>query len=72
MSGSSKRPVPPGIAAQVTPEIVAAVRDRAKDERITCPVLRKLADDLGVPYAVVGQAANEAGVKVKNCELGCF
>jgi len=27
---------------------------------------------LGIPYADVGAAADELGVKIKNCQLGCF
>lgn len=72
MSGGEKRAIDPKFTEQVTPEIVDAVRAKAKDGRISCPMLRKLAEDLDVPNQVVGQAANEAGVKVKNCDLGCF
>ena len=34
--------------------------------------LRKLAEDMGVPYKVAGAAADEIGVRVHNCDLGCF
>ena len=71
MSGAPKER-PAGIVEQVTPELIEAVRDRATDNRITCPVLRKVAEERGVPYAVAGAAADEAGVRVHNCELGCF
>ncbi len=62
----------PRFAAQVTPELTEAVKAKAIDGRITCPVLRKLAEETGVPYRVAGAAADAAGVKVKNCDLGCF
>lgn len=55
-----------------TKELVQAVRDKAVDGRITCPVLRKLAEETGVPYKVAGEAADEAGVRIKGCDLGCF
>ncbi len=58
--------------SEVTPELIEAVKTKAVDGRATCAVLRKLADDLGVPVRTVGDAANEAGIKIKNCELGCF
>jgi hypothetical protein len=58
--------------SDTTPDIVEAVKAKATDGRIACPVARKLAEDLGVPYKAVGDAANEAGVKVKACDLGCF
>ncbi|MBW6467700.1 MAG: hypothetical protein ACNA76_05340 [Anaerosomatales bacterium] len=57
---------------QVTPELVDAVRAKAHDGKVTCPVLRKLAEDTGIPYKVAGAAADSVGIKVHNCDLGCF
>jgi hypothetical protein len=57
---------------QVTPEIVEAVRAKAHDGKVTCPVLRKLAEDSNIPYKVAGAAADSVGIKVHNCDLGCF
>jgi len=69
---SSPKNVDPKWAAQVTDELKAAVLAKAADGKVTCPVLRKLADDHGVPNQVAGAAADMAGVKVGNCDLGCF
>ena len=71
MSGSSKQ-VDPRWAEQVTPEMLEAVKAKATDGKVTCAVLRKFAEDSGVPYKVAGAAADAAGVRVKNCDLGCF
>ncbi|MDF1541826.1 MAG: hypothetical protein P1P71_01785 [Anaerosomatales bacterium] len=57
---------------QVTPELVDQVRAKAHEGKVTCPVLRKLAEDTGVPYKVAGAAADSVGIKVYNCDLGCF
>lgn len=60
-------------AEQVTPEMIEAVKAKADENgKITCPVLRKFADDQGVPNRVAGAAADLAGVRVHNCDLGCF
>lgn len=72
MSSGSEKTVDPRWADAVTPELLEAVEAKAVDGRVTCPVLRKLAEDLGVPYKVAGAAADRAGVKVHNCDLGCF
>ena len=65
--------VDPRWAEQVTPEMMDAIRAKAGDDgKVTCPVLRKFAEDTGVPYKVAGAAADAAGVRVKNCDLGCF
>lgn len=71
MSGSEKV-VDPRWAEQVTDGLRDAVREKATDGFVTCPVLRKLAEDMGVPYKVAGAAADELEIKVKNCDLGCF
>lgn len=62
----------PRYVAQVTDELKAAVLAKAVDGKVTCPVLRKLADDLGVPYKVAGAAADLTDVRVGGCDLGCF
>jgi hypothetical protein len=62
----------PRWVAEVTEQMVDAVRAKAVDGRITCPVLRRFAEDSGVSYKVAGTAADMAGVRVHNCDLDCF
>lgn len=62
----------PRWVSQVTDEMMEAVTAKAIDGKITCPVLRKFAEDQGVPYKVAGAAADAAGLRVHNCDLGCF
>lgn len=62
----------PKYVAQVTDDLKAAVAAKAVDGKVTCPVLRKLAEDLGVPNKVAGAAADLADVRVVGCDLGCF
>jgi hypothetical protein len=71
VSGAPKETDPRWLE-QVTEELKDAVAAKAVDGRVTCPVLRKLADTSGVPYKVAGAAADSLGIKVKNCDLGCF
>lgn len=52
--------------------IETRIQERAVDNRITCPVLRKIAEELGVSYKIAGETANRLKIKVKNCDLGCF
>jgi hypothetical protein len=72
MSSDNKKFTDPRWAAQVTDEMMDAIKAKAVDGKITCPVLRKFAEDQGVPYKVAGAAADAAGVRVHNCDLGCF
>lgn len=72
MSSENQKFTDPRWAAQVTDEMMDAIKTKAIDGKITCPVLRKFAEDQGVPYKVAGAAADAAGVRVHNCDLGCF
>lgn len=53
-------------------KIVEEVKKRAIDNKISCMVARKIAEDLSVSYREIGKAADELKVKIINCELGCF
>ena len=44
----------------------------AVDRKLPCVAARKIAEALGIPYPEVGAAADELGIKIKNCQLGCF
>jgi LAO/AO transport system kinase len=48
------------------------IRKKAKDNRLPCPVARKIAKELSVSYKEVGRTADELKVKITDCELGCF
>lgn len=72
MSENGRKELDPRWTAQVTDEMKAALLAKAVDGKVTCAVLRKFAEDGGVPYKVAGAAADMAGIRVKNCDLGCF
>ena len=72
MSSDTPKTVDPRWAERVTDEMKAAIAAKASEGHVTCPVLRKFAEDHGVPYKVAGAAADAAGIRVKNCDLGCF
>jgi len=72
MSSGEPKTVDPRWAEQVTDRMMEAIKDKSVDGKITCAVLRKFAEDTGVPYKVAGTAADQAGVRVHNCDLNCF
>ena len=53
-------------------KIASSLREKSDDGRIPCPVARKLAEELSVPYSEIGRVANELQIKITGCELGCF
>jgi len=53
-------------------QVKEVVEQAATNGVLSCHEARALAEELGVEYSLVGQACNEAGIKVRACELGCF
>ncbi len=58
--------------SEISQEVLDAVRQAAKDGKITCTEGRKIARDLKVAPGIIGKAADELEIKIKSCELGCF
>jgi molybdopterin-guanine dinucleotide biosynthesis protein len=52
--------------------IEKALKEKSVAGRISCPLARKIAEELGISYKEVGETANALKIKIKNCELGCF
>jgi hypothetical protein len=48
------------------------IKERARDKEISCPALRKIAEETGVSYKEAGMMADELNIKIRDCELGCF
>ena len=48
------------------------VKEKAKEGRISCPMARKIAEDLNVSVKEVGHACDDLKIKLYACELGCF
>ncbi|MBI5117812.1 hypothetical protein HZA56_15160 [Candidatus Poribacteria bacterium] len=53
-------------------ELEAALRARAKENRITCAEMFAIAEKLKLPRKEVGNAATELKIRIHNCQLGCF
>ena len=53
-------------------KIRASLNERSENGRIPCPVARTIAEELKVDYQEVGKTANELGIKINSCQLGCF
>ncbi|MEW6522275.1 MAG: hypothetical protein AB1445_01675 [Bacillota bacterium] len=48
------------------------LKARARDGKIACAVLLALAVQLDVPPLELGRLADELGLKICACQLGCF
>lgn len=53
-------------------KVLDAVKAASVDGVLTCPQAHKIGKDLGVPLSMIGTAADKLGIKIRNCQLGCF
>ena len=42
------------------------------DDNLPCPVAFKIAQELKVSIREVGEEADKLGIRISNCQLGCF
>jgi len=55
------------------PRLIETLKAQAGvDKRLACADAFRIAQDLDVPLAEVGRACNELGIKMMQCQLGCF
>ena len=52
--------------------LVEEINASLMEGRLPCPVAFKVARKLDVKLELVGNKADELGIKVSNCQLGCF
>lgn len=57
---------------EVPAEVLDMLRRAVPEKSITCSRAHKLAAELEVPLLVVGAACDALGIKIKECQLGCF
>jgi hypothetical protein len=63
----------PVMASGDTSQLIEVLKQKAGDEkRLPCAEAFRVAHDLEVPVAQVGQACNDIGIKIMGCQLGCF
>lgn len=53
-------------------EIKKALKEKAKEGRITCSEAQEIARRLGVLPKEIGKTANALGIKITDCQMGCF
>ncbi len=52
--------------------VLEKVREASREGRLACRKAFELAGALGVNPSEVGAAADELGIKIAACQLGCF
>jgi hypothetical protein len=53
-------------------KIIEEIKKKAIENKLPCATARKVAEELGVSYKDVGEAADLLHIKITGCQLGCF
>ncbi len=53
-------------------EIIAKLKEAAKDGKIPCAMAFKIAKECNVSTREIGNLLNQVKIKISNCQLGCF
>jgi len=63
---------PANLSAEKLSELETEVRVSLKDGYLSCPVAWSLAKKAGVPKIAVGAITDKLGLRISDCQLGCF
>lgn len=61
-----------GCVAVIPSELRDALTRGSTSKAISCLSTWRIADDLAIPRILAGVAANEMGIRITQCQLGCF
>ena len=53
-------------------EIIAKLKEAAREGKIACAVAQKIAVENKIPMKKVGDLLNQMKIKISQCQLGCF
>ena len=53
-------------------ELKAKIKAAAPEGKIACAAAMRLAEELVISRQDMGKLLNELGIKIKQCQLGCF
>jgi len=60
------------LPAEKEQEVRARITSSSEDGRLPCGKALAIANSLKVPAKVVGMIADQMGIRVAQCQLGCF
>jgi hypothetical protein len=63
---------PANLSKEKLADLESKVKDALKEGYLACPVAWKIAKDEDVPKIAVGEIADRLGIRVTDCQLGCF
>ena len=56
----------------LTQDQIERIRGLSSEGRLDCAQAFKLAEEFGIPKKQMGKVLDDLGIRVRNCQLGCF
>lgn len=63
---------PANLSDEKLSELETAIRASLRDSYLSCPVAWNIAKKAGVPRIAVGAITDKLGLRITDCQLGCF
>ena len=63
---------PANLSSDQLAKLAETVKSGLKDGNLPCGVAFKISREMGVPKIAVGEMTDRLGVRVSNCQIGCF
>ncbi|MFC2010819.1 hypothetical protein ACFLUR_00810 [Chloroflexota bacterium] len=63
---------PGNLSKAVLSQLEDTVKASLKDGSLPCPVAWKIAKEANVPKIAVGEITDRLGIRLTNCQIGCF
>ena len=63
---------PGNLSKELLSKLESAVQASLKDGYLSCPAAWRIAKEANVPKIAVGKITDRLGVRITNCQIGCF
>ena len=63
---------PADLSEERLTQLVEKVKASSQDRHLPCAKAHKIAQDANVPTIAVGEVADRLGIRIINCQIGCF
>jgi hypothetical protein len=63
---------PDNLSRELIAQLEGTIRESLKEGYLSCPVAWKIAKDYNISKIAVGEITDRLGIRVTNCQLGCF
>jgi uncharacterized protein (DUF2141 family) len=63
---------PAGLSNEILDSLETRIKSALKDGYLPCGIAHKIGREANLPLIAVGAVADKLGIRVTNCQIGCF